>query len=179
MKHLLPLLLLSVASVHAQEVVFSSDFEDEATVKNDWSAQGSDPTLAIISTSKAASGKQSLAIEDSDSTKYAAWQSRAIDLPQSAIDKGMITVSWKILYSVPNGQTVRFSIFFEGAKEDKSTKHYNLKGDSEGWTAGQFTEQRYDVPIPPNATQIRLKLASNVGGGSDGTVYLDDIKVED
>ena len=179
MKYLLPLLLLAIAPLHAQEIVFSSDFEDEATIKGDWTAQGSNPALAIVSTEKAASGKQSLAVEDNDSEKYAAWQSRAIDLPQGAIDKGIITVSWKILYSAPNGQTLRFSIFFEGAKEDKNTKHYNLKGDSEGWTTGTFTEERYDVPIPPNATKIRLKMGTNVGKGSDGTVYLDDIKVED
>ncbi len=179
MKYLLPLLFLFSLPLRAQNVVFSSDFEDEATVKGDWSAQGSEPSLALISSSKAASGKQSLAIEDTDSAKYAAWQSRAIDLPQSAIDKGMITVTWKILYSVPNGQSMRFSIFFEGAKEDKSTKHYNLKGDSEGWSAGQFTEQRYEIAIPPNVTQMRLKLGSNSGRGSDGVAYIDDVKVED
>lgn len=169
-----------LTSAHAGETIMFSDFEDEAAVKADWEAQGSDPTMAVISTDKSASGRQSLAIIDKDSTKHAAWQSRVIDLPQEAIDKGQVSISWKILYSVPDGQVMRFSIFFvTDDKEEKNTKHFNLKGDSEGWSSGTFTEQRHDIAIPPNSTKIRIKLASNSGRGADGEVYLDDLKVED
>ena len=178
MKYLLFLLIALAVPAYAQEVILTSDFEDEAAIKGEWEVQGSDPSMAIISTDKAASGKQSLAIIDKDSTKYAAWQSKVIDLPQSAIDKGLISISWKILYSVEEGQVMRFSIFFAGEREEKNTKHYNLKGDSEGWSSGTFTEQRYDVPIPPNSTKIRLKLASTSSKGADGEVYLDDLKIE-
>lgn len=156
-----------------------SDFEDEAAVRAEWEAQGSDPGMAIIATDKAASGKQSLAIVDKDSAKHAAWQTKVIDLPQGAIDKGQVSISWKVLHSVPDGQVMRFSIFFVGVDiEEKNTKHFNLKGDSEGWSSGTFTEQRYDVPVPPNSSKIRLKLASNSGKGGDGEAYIDDLKVE-
>lgn len=178
MKYLL-LLLVFILPAQAEEVIFTSDFEDEAAVKADWEAQGSEPGMATISTEKAASGKQSLAIVDKDSAKHAAWQTREIELPQAAIDKGQVSISWKILYSVPDGQVLRFSIFFVGGgKDDKNTKHFNLKGDSNGWSSGQFAEERYDIPIPPNSTKLRLKLASNSGRGADGEVYLDDVKVE-
>lgn len=177
MKYLL--LVLTFLATARAEVIMETDFENESAVAAEWEAQGTDPSMAIISSDKAASGKRSLAIIDKDPTKYGAWQSKVIELPQEAIDKGQVSISWKILHSVPDGQVMRFSIFFADVEKDsKNVKHFNLKGESEGWSSGTFTEQRHDFPIPADSTKIRIKIASNASKGADGEVYLDDLKIE-
>lgn len=171
------LFFLAVPSFCSADPLCSWDFEDEAEVRQQWTTEGTGAGMAIVSSAKAASGKQSLGLVDTDSTKHAAWLSKPVDLPQALTDRGFITVSWEQLYSIPTSQTMRFSVIFLGGDMEKSTKHFHLKGDSADWSSGQFSKERHEIPIPSGATQVKFKLSSASDKGGDGEVYLDDLSV--
>lgn len=173
------LLILPLAAIAAEPpVLFRADFEDEAIVRQEWTQQGANTEIAVISTEKAASGRQSLALVSPDSAKSAAWLTKRIPLPQAAIDRGLLTITWKQLHSIGPGQAMRFSIVFVAGGADKAYKHFTVRGESANWSGGQFSEERQEVTIPSGATDVRLKFSSAVTNGASGEFYLDDLVVE-
>jgi len=171
------LLTLALPAFGGESALFSTDFEGDAEVRHDWTAEGTGSELAIVSSEKAASGKSSLALVDQDPAKYAAWISKPLELPKKIIAHGLLTVSWKQLYSITQGHAMRFSVIFVGSEDKNSTKHFTMRGESPGWAEGQFSDEQHDIPIPSGATQVQFKLSSAVNKGADGEFYLDDLVV--
>lgn len=176
---LLVLLTLPFAAIAAESsAIFRADFEDESAVQQEWTREGANAEVAVVSTKKAASGRQSLALVSQDSATSAAWVSKPVDIPQAVIERGFLSISWNQLHSIAQGQAMRFSIVFIGSGADKSSKHFTIRGESVDWTGGQFSEERHEVSIPPGATQVKFKLSSSVNKGASGECYLDDLVVE-
>lgn len=173
------LLILPLAAVAAEPpVVFRADFENEAIVGQEWTREGADAEVAVLSNNKAASGRQSLALEIQDAPKSAAWLSKPVDIPQAVLERGFLSISWRQLHSIASGHAMRFSIVFVGGGMDRSSKHFTARGESAYWSGGQFSEERHEVPIPSGATQVKFKLSSAVTRGASGVFYLDDLVVE-
>jgi len=179
MKPWIPLSLISAASaMAAAEPFFFCDFEDASQVAQEWSAEGSAAEGARVSAQRAASGGHSLALIDTDPEKHAAWLSAPIDLSPKARDKGTISISWKELYALGDKQFIRISIIFLDGGTEKTPRHLVRKGQSIGWEAGQFSEERQEIPIPDGTTKIRLKISSATSKGTEGEFYIDDLALE-
>ncbi|HRJ71713.1 MAG TPA: hypothetical protein PLS03_05780 [Terrimicrobiaceae bacterium] len=172
---LFPALLLSAHP--GQAGGFDCDFEDDAVVRQEWSAEGSSKDIPVISAEKAASGKHSLALVDRDSAGHGAWVSQPITIPPDALAKEAVTVSWQWLYAIAPTQSMRLTVIFVGDGAEKNARHFPVKGESEGWGSGTFTAQRHELPIPPGVSQLRIKLSSAVSSGAEGEFYLDDLHI--
>ncbi len=167
-------------AVHAQQPEPGKhDFEDESSVRQEWSAEGSGKDMAVISAEKAASGKHSLAIIDRDTAAHGAWISPPITIPADDLARGSVAISWQWLYAIEPTQSMRLSVVFGNGGSEKNARHFAVKGESEGWGSGTFTAQRHDLPIPPGVTQLRIKLSSAVSSGAEGEFYLDDLQIGD
>ena len=168
---------MGISAIAGDPPLYFSDFEDPSRVAQEWSVEGTGTDLAIVSGEKAASGHRSLALVDHDPEKYAAWLSKEIDLPPEVLAKGSLALGWKELYLLESGQAMRFSVLFLGGDEKQAPKHFVRRGLSEGWDDGRFSEVHQEIPIPPGATQIKLKMSSAIQRGGEGEFYIDDLQI--
>ncbi len=124
-----------------------------------------------------AAGSYSLGLVDANTDKFASWMSDKVPLPAGTAGT-VITIRWKELFEISG--RMRVTVIFRDASNDSikgGGVHMYMKGTSDGWGSGTFTEASREVDVPLHAVEMQITFTSSGGTTATGKCYIDDLEV--